>query len=159
MSNYIAPMVLQVLGVAVVLAEFVLPSAGVLTVIALGLFGYSLYLVFATVSVQAGMYFVIADVVLAPVLVLVGVKLMAASPVTLRNALTHASDALSQPEEYAGYLNREGTALTDLHPGGKVALGEEKIDVVSHGEYIEKGTAVRVCKVDSNRIVVCKMDS
>jgi hypothetical protein len=44
------PILLQIAGVIVVIAEFVIPSAGILTVVSIGVFGFSLYLVFANVS-------------------------------------------------------------------------------------------------------------
>ncbi len=47
-----------------------------------------------------------------------------------------------------------GTAYTDLRPGGIALLNDERVDVVTRGEYIRKDSPVRVAKVKGMRIVV-----
>ncbi|NLY43536.1 MAG: nodulation protein NfeD [Clostridiaceae bacterium] len=54
-------------------------------------------------------------------------------------------------------IGMEGEALTFLRPAGIVIIGDEKLDVVSEGEYVEKGARVRVVAVEGNRIVVRKI--
>lgn len=49
-----------------------------------------------------------------------------------------------------------GTAHTLLRPSGKVHFGDETIDVVTEGEFIEKGTPVQVSRVRGNTIVVTR---
>jgi membrane-bound serine protease (ClpP class) len=48
----------------------------------------------------------------------------------------------------------EGVAVSPCRPGGKVKIGDERFDVISDGEYIEKGARVSVRKVEGSRIVV-----
>jgi membrane-bound serine protease (ClpP class) len=48
----------------------------------------------------------------------------------------------------------EGTAMTMLRPAGLVRFGDQFIDVVSDGGYINEGTRVQVIEVTGNRIVV-----
>ncbi len=47
-----------------------------------------------------------------------------------------------------------GTALTELRPSGMARFGENNIDVVSVGPFIDKGDRVKVVEVRGNRIVV-----
>jgi membrane-bound serine protease (ClpP class) len=47
-----------------------------------------------------------------------------------------------------------GIADTDLHPSGWVKVGDQRVFVVSEGEFVEKGTEVQILSVDGNRIVV-----
>jgi membrane-bound serine protease (ClpP class) len=49
---------------------------------------------------------------------------------------------------------QEGTAITPLRPGGKARIGEEKFDVVTSNEFVDKGERIRVLKVDGPRITV-----
>ena len=49
-----------------------------------------------------------------------------------------------------------GTALTFLRPSGKVEIGNEIFDVVTEGEYLEKGTPVVVSKIRGNIVIVSK---
>jgi membrane-bound serine protease (ClpP class) len=150
----ILPIVLQLLGIAVIIAEFIIPSMGILTAVALGLFGYSLYYVFTQISSFAGFVFVIIDICMIPVLIIVGIKLLAASPVTLRSALTAKNGGQSQPPEWDTLIGLSGNALTNLRPSGSALFNGKRYDVVSRGDFIDKGTTVTVVSVDGNRIVV-----
>lgn len=49
-----------------------------------------------------------------------------------------------------------GTAVTPLRPSGKAAFGDELVDVVTEGGYIEPGTAVVVARVQGARVVVAR---
>ena len=54
-------------------------------------------------------------------------------------------------------IGQEGETITLLRPAGTVLIGERKIDVVSEGEFIEKGSKVKVIAVEGNRVVVRKI--
>lgn len=155
---YIVPVVLQAAGIAVLLAEVMLPSGGLLTIVAVGCLGYSLYLLFTTVSAFAGMVFVLADIVVVPVVILAGLKLLARSPLALRTSLSSKSGYSSFDEKSADYVGRHGMAITDLRPSGTAIIDEKRIDVVTRGDYIEKGSAIRVVDVEGSRIVVRKTE-
>ena len=47
-----------------------------------------------------------------------------------------------------------GKAISTLRPAGKARLGEDLVDVVSEGPYIDPGTPVEVVEVQGNRVVV-----
>ena len=51
-------------------------------------------------------------------------------------------------------VNESGVADTDLHPSGWVKVADDRLFVVSEGEFVEKGKSVQILKVDGNRIVV-----
>jgi membrane-bound serine protease (ClpP class) len=51
-------------------------------------------------------------------------------------------------------LNGTGTALTQLRPSGTAAIKGERVDVVTEGGLIERGTAIKVVAVEGARIVV-----
>ncbi|NLP02324.1 MAG: serine protease [Fibrobacter sp.] len=150
------PIVLQLIGVVVIILEFILPSGGLLGIAALGLFGYSLYIVFTGISVSAGIAFVVIDILTLPILLIVGIKMLAASPVALKESIDSKTGGVSQPPEWAGLKGKEGTAITDLRPAGTALVEGKKYDVVSKGEYVEKGTVLEIVLVDGNRIVVRK---
>jgi membrane-bound serine protease (ClpP class) len=52
-----------------------------------------------------------------------------------------------------------GVAETVLRPAGKGRFGEHLVDVVTDGEYIEKGDAIRIVSVEGARVVVSKWKS
>jgi membrane-bound serine protease (ClpP class) len=51
-------------------------------------------------------------------------------------------------------LNGTGTALTQLRPSGVAQINGQRVDVVTEGGLIERGTAVKVVTVEGARIVV-----
>jgi serine peptidase len=48
-------------------------------------------------------------------------------------------------------------SYTDLRPAGVAVLNEEKFDVVTDGDFIEKGNKIEVVRVEGMRIVVRKI--
>ena len=158
-DSLLLPIILQLVGVVVIIAEVILPSFGILTIVALGVFGYSLFMVFHDISKATGYAFLAADLVMIPVLVILGLKLMARSPVTLRKTLSRAEGVSSQPPEMDSYLDSQGTAVTDLRPAGTAVIDGKRVDVVTRGEYLEKNTAIIVIEVTGNQIIVRKKDN
>jgi len=152
------PIILQLIGTLVIIAEIILPSGGLLSLLAAGLFGYSLYIVFADISASAGMAFIAADLILIPFLVYMGLKFLAKSPVTLRTRLTKEDGVTSQSLDENDYLGRRGRALTDLRPSGVAVIDNERIDVVTRGEYLEKQASIVVIGVRGNQIIVKQED-
>ena len=51
-------------------------------------------------------------------------------------------------------LHGTGTALTQLRPSGVAQINGQRVDVVTEGGLIERGTAVKVVTVEGARIVV-----
>ncbi len=154
MKNLGIPIILQVLGVVVIISEIILPSAGVLSALAAGLFCYSLYLVFTNVSTFAGSLFLAADLILIPILVIYGLKLLAKSPATLRKTLSREEGVQSQAPDMETCLGLSGMAITDLRPAGTALIDGKRLDVVSRGEYVDKDSEIIVIKVTGNQIVV-----
>ena len=55
-------------------------------------------------------------------------------------------------------IGQIGTAESDLHPSGWVIIEDQRVFVVSEGEFLDKGTAVKILSVDGNRVVVRKLN-
>jgi len=52
------------------------------------------------------------------------------------------------------YLGQTGVSLTTLRPAGTVKIGDDRIDVVTEGEYIEARKPIIVVKIEGTRVVV-----
>ena len=115
-------------------------------------------MVFNEISTAVGIAFLAADLVLIPVLVIVGLKLLARSPVTLRKTMSRQEGVSSQPSNLDSYMDMNGTAVTDLRPVGTAVINGKRVDVVTRGEYIEKTAAIIVTAVTGNQIIVRKKD-
>ena len=55
---------------------------------------------------------------------------------------------------WESFKGKDGIADTDLHPSGWIREENERVFVVSEGDFIEKGAKINVLSVDGNRIVV-----
>jgi len=63
--------------------------------------------------------------------------------------------APSRPE----LVGRDGVAITDLRPSGTARIAEERVDVITEGEYVSQGSRVQVVRSDGYRHVVRAVDS
>ncbi len=73
-------------------------------------------------------------------------------------------DIAKKEDGYVSNINRtdllgmEGTTITILRPAGTVIIDNERIDVVSEGDFIEQHARVKVIKVEGARIVVRRVN-
>ncbi|MEE4364799.1 MAG: NfeD family protein [Desulfotignum sp.] len=158
MTSYIFPVLLQVLGLAVIVVEIFVPSLGLLSVMAAGILFYSLYLVFTTISFTMGMVFLGVDVLLVPVVLVLGFKALGASSLSLHKELSSREGVFSQAPDLVSWKGKKGEAITDLRPSGTVMIEGKRLDAVTDGEYVDAGTPVVVTLVSGNRIVVEKIE-
>ncbi len=87
-------------------------------------------------------------------------KFMPGIPVFNRLVLTSSETAQSgfvippQPAGKSDLTGKKGISKTTLHPTGKIEVNNTTFDVVTEGEYIEKGQIVEIIEISGNRIVV-----
>jgi membrane-bound serine protease (ClpP class) len=72
----------------------------------------------------------------------------------LQTALGAREGFASAPESDQAWLGVQGTAVSPLRPAGIADLEGQRVDVVSDGEFIERGEPIAVVRVDGNRVVV-----
>ncbi len=157
MKVYILPVLLQIIGALVIIVEIFIPSLGVLSIIALAVLFYSLYIVFTTISTTAGIVFTGLDIIFVPVVIVLGIKILANSPLSLKRELSKQNGVVSQKEKLETYINVKGIAVTDLRPAGMASINSKRVDVVTDGEYIDADTPVVVIGVSGNRIIVDRL--
>jgi membrane-bound serine protease (ClpP class) len=162
--------VLFVIGVVLLVAEiFVLPGFGIagitgLTAVLLAL-GFSL-IGNVGFSFPSGQAISSAVLTLASSLVMLVIAMFSIGRMLPRSerfgqlileptlaANTGHTSAMTHVE----WMGKTGEAITDLRPSGTVEIEEDRIDVVTSGEYIEKGTAIEVVSVEGARVRVRAM--
>ena len=151
-------------GLALILLEvLVIPGFGIAGLGGIGLMIYGLYLlllpdipVSEEVLGQAMDGFLIGLVGAVIGLVLLA-KLMIKTK--FWEQLT-APDTQKKEDGYSNTFGWEslqgetGNADTDLHPSGWVRVKDQRIFVVSEGEFIEEGKEIKILSVDGNRVLV-----
>lgn len=65
---------------------------------------------------------------------------------------------MDEPFLEVARVGERGQAESLLRPAGKARFGDVLVDVVSEGEYIQKGVGVEVVERHGNRIVVRRVD-
>jgi membrane-bound ClpP family serine protease len=56
--------------------------------------------------------------------------------------------------EFDHLVGTQGTAATPLYPSGKALFGDQLVDVIADGEFINRGDKVVVIETRSNRVLV-----
>lgn len=158
MKSLLLPIVLQLAGILVIIAEIIIPSGGLLSLMAIGLIGYSLYFVFTMMPHSTAMVFILADIFIIPLAVYIGLKLLAKSPATLNTSLSREKGFVSQSPELEKYIGMEGEVISDLRPSGTASINGKRLDVVTRGEYLEKSSKIIVLSVTGNQIIVGNKD-
>jgi len=51
-------------------------------------------------------------------------------------------------------LHQTGTAFTSLRPSGTAVINGKRIDVVTEGPFVERGSPIKVVEVEGARVVV-----
>ncbi|HEY5811795.1 MAG TPA: hypothetical protein VIT23_03975 [Terrimicrobiaceae bacterium] len=55
-------------------------------------------------------------------------------------------------------VGEEGVACTILRPAGKAEFGAALVDVVTDGEFLDRGAKIRVTKVEGDRVIVAAVN-
>ncbi len=145
---------LQILSMALLLAEIFLPSGGLLAVATAGALIGSLVVGFTAAPLQ-GWILLGLDLVVFPFLIWWGVKQVERSAMALPERLEHGGGS---DETYGALLGREGVAETDLRPVGRVRLDERVVDAQAKTGFVLRGTRIAVVAADGNRLIVKALD-
>ena len=143
------------IGLALVVAEVLFPSFGVLSVLATVAIVSALVVAFRE---GAGMEFLVATAVLVPVMIMLGLKFFPRSPMgkhMVIEGLSFESQAASDERDLL-LVGHEGTVEATLRPAGIARIYGRRVDVVSRGDRIEPGTKIVVLEVEGNRVVVTR---
>ena len=65
-----------------------------------------------------------------------------------------APEDISAVDNTARFLGAEGVAVSNLRPSGIAKIADERVDVITDGDFIEKGTKIKVIKTTAGRVIV-----
>lgn len=148
--------------VAIGIEVFVLPGFGVAGLLGLGLVGASIVLALVS-GAPSGGDIVRALAILGAAAVITLAVLFAwirHLPYSTRFRRVMLQDGHEAAEGYVSALPRadlvgkSGLAVTDLRPSGVAVFRDERVDVITEGDYVRQGTAVIVVRSDGYRHVV-----
>ena len=150
------------LGLVFLLAELFFISFGVLTLCSICSFVAALVVAFNRGS-GWGVTFIALELVLIPVMIVVGLAKMPRTRWGRR--LIPASPDLEEvtasgvPKELTLLRGKEGVTLSMCRPSGTAEIDGRRYDVVAEGIIIAQGKPVKVVEVEGNRVVVREVES
>lgn len=148
------------LGLALIVAEILFPSLGLLSLLATAALLAAVLVAFGE-STATGVKFLVASALLVPAAIVLGLKLFPKSPMgkhMVAPGLSFEGEAATDARDRAA-IGREGTVESALRPTGIARIDGRRVDVVTRGELLEPGTRVRVVEVSGNRLVVAAVEN
>lgn len=151
-----------VLGIIALLLEiFVAPGFGVSGVVGIILLIWGV--VFLTVDFTQTISSLVIALIATVVLFIVGLKVSSRlklwQRMTLQDKQENSSGYVGPVHEEDLVPGLEGKTVTPLRPAGTAVFHGKRIDVVTSGEFIPSGQAVRLIKLEGTRVVVEQIQS
>lgn len=156
--NIVWPVILQILAFAVLFAEVLIPSFGLLGLVAAGLGIWSWYFIVTGLPGAGVTAFAVADAILVPLAILYGFRYLGRSPVSHVTHVGTGSGMEDTTRVLSALIGSEAVTETALRPSGKVRVGDGIHEAqAAAGEFVEKGVNVRLVAVRGAEFLVEKI--
>ncbi|MBQ2777311.1 MAG: nodulation protein NfeD [Peptococcaceae bacterium] len=158
MASWFA-LLLFVVGIILCFIEILVPGFGIFAIGGIGCIVGSIFLTTPDVitAVKYLTIVLVAMAVCAPIILKLFSKSKLFDRLLVRERLTTEDGYVAGRQEQADYIGACGVAATTLRPSGTVELEDgTRIDVVTRGEFIEKGESVQVVHKEGTWLVVEK---
>ena len=160
-----------ILGIGLIIVEiFVLPGFGIPGVagVVLVIFGLFSSLVgnvgftFPSLGdMRTELWTILVTLLLTVAFIGSTLRYVMKTPLFGRLVLTKSTDRASGYTSYddrADLVGQEGVALTSLRLSGTAKFGDTRVDVVSDGAFIDKGSRVKVISSRAGQVIVTRLD-
>lgn len=143
-------------GVVVVAFEILFPSAGLLGLLAGTLLVAGGWFAARTGGSTALIGYAILTFLLVPSAIFLAFRLLPRTPMGRRMILAGPSfgDRKATESGLDALVGRSGVAESPLRPAGIALIEGARVDVVTRGTLLAAGTAVKVIRVEGNRVIV-----
>lgn len=150
-------LLLFIIGVILLVIEMFIPGFGVLGIG--GIISIFASIILAAPSWEAGLTSLVLALIGTVILVLIAFRFLTKrkfwSRLTLATRYNKEDGYVPQSQDYSIYQGQKGQASTTLRPAGTVILDDgTRVDVVTQGEFIERGERIQVLAVEGIRIIV-----
>ena len=162
-SGYgVIAMIILLFGLCLCMIELIVPGFGIFGILG-GLFtigGVVARLIIGTNVIQflCLVILIVLVVVVAILLVVILAKVGLLGKISIIQSQTAIPTTYDKPsKEQKKLIGKVGFAETVFKTSGKLKLDGNVYDAVSEGEYIEKGSKIKVVAIKNNAIIVKKM--
>lgn len=152
-----------VIGILLLVVELFMPGFGLPGIAGLVMLLASVIFTWIEHGAYAGLGATVAVLALSGIAVSVSLKSassgkLSRSPLILKDSLSPEL-GYQATENLDRFLGQIGETETVLRPAGIAIIGDERVNVVSRGEFINKGDKVIVENVEGVRVVVRKAEA
>lgn len=145
-------------GIVMLVIEFFMPGFGLAGLGGLLFLSASVVFTWLEHGAYAGLAATVLVLLIGTGCVTVFLKSAARGRISRSSLMLHDNLKTNEASaDLSGYLGKTGTAQTALRPAGIALIDGERVNVVSSGEYIESGAAVRVDEVEGGRVQVSEV--
>ena len=158
-SNLIEPAIFLLGAVLLCIEIFVIPGFGITGILGITAILASVFMSFGLNNIAIATFVIFISLIIDIILIVLIAKFMTKSK-EFNNKITLSSDTAGYHSSvsYDHLLNKEGIADTFFRPAGYIMIDNNRYDAVSEGEFIDKGSSLKVVLVEGNRIVVKKIN-
>jgi membrane-bound ClpP family serine protease len=147
--------ILFLVGIGLIVVEMFDPGFGFFG--AFGVIALIICIFVTAETVMQGMILTAIFFVILVILFAIFLTLISKGRISKRLVLsesTSGEQGFSGTEDMQYLMGKTGVVMSVCRPAGNVDFDGVKLDVVSRGEFIEKGATVEVVEIEGNRIVV-----
>ena len=149
------PLVLcLIVGVALLVLEVFVPGFGLPGISGLVLLVIGIVITWQTYGAVAGLSVTLIALALAGISISISVKSAAEGKISKSALILKEVTQPMEHEDSEALLGKEGVAATVLNPVGFAEFDGVRLNVVSEGAYLAKGTKVKVQQVEGAKIIV-----
>lgn len=142
-------------GMILIVAEFFLPGG------IMGILGFLLIVASTVTGVmnypEYSLFIIMGEVLGLVIGVAIGMYILAKTPVgnviVLGDTMSSAA-GYSSPSVDPALKGQFAIAHTTLRPAGTIMVGDQRVDAVSDGTFIDAGAKVKIITVEGHRVVV-----
>lgn len=144
------PTILIVIGIGLLVAEIFIPSFGATGI--LGIISIVAGVVMTAETITQGIIIFLVVLVIVIVLMFIAYKIVASKKSPL--ILTESVHEEQMKNDLTFFLNKEGVAVTALRPSGIGDFDGVSLDVLTNGNFIQKGSKIKITEMTGKKIFV-----
>ena len=156
----VAAVVCLLVGIALLVIEMFTPGLG-----APGIMGFIALVAAVVLRADSVMSALITVAIVIVILGVCGVFIIRSfkkgrlqkSQFVLKESISSGSTEMENADMLA-LVGKRGVVLNTLRPSGNAEIDDKKIDVVSDGEFINKGSEIEVVRVEGVRVLVREVE-
>ena len=146
---------LIIIGFLLILIEiFLVPGVNIFGIAGFAFIVLGIALAYSKLDLRVANFIMVASLILSIVVARIVIKSKTWRRIILEDRQEKSEGFHSSSDELEGLIGKKGVAYTNLRPAGMALIEDQKVDVVTEGDLIEKDKAIEVVQVEGNRVVV-----